>query len=89
MRVQAMGRRTYDRPCKYHVRVKGGLNERWSGFLDNLTITPLENEETLISGVMVDQAALHGLLAKIRDLGLPLLAVKRLGSEGDKVQDRR
>ena len=79
-----MVRRTYDRPCIYKVWVKGVLSERWSGYFDNLTITPLENEETLVSGMMVDQAALHGLLAKIRDLGLPLLAVKRIETEGDQ-----
>lgn len=84
MRVQAMARRTYDRPCIYHVRVKGVLNRRWSSYFDNLTITPLENEETLMSGMMVDQAALHGLLAKIRDLGLPLLALKRIETEGNQ-----
>ena len=79
-----MVRRTYDRPCIYHVWVRGVLNERWSGYFDNLAITPLDNEQTLMSGVMVDQAALHGLLAKIRDLGLPLLAVKRIETEGDQ-----
>ena len=84
LRVQAMVRRTFDRPCKYHVWVKGVLDERWSCYFDNLTITPLENKETLISGLMVDQAALHGLLAKIRDLGIPLLAVKRIETERDQ-----
>ena len=84
-----MVKQTYDRPCIHHVRVKGVLNERWSGYFDNLTITPLDNEETLISGMMVDQTALHGLLAKIRDLGLPLLAVKRIETERDEVEDGR
>ena len=79
-------RRTFDRPCKYKVWVKGALDKRWSAYFDGLSITPLEDEETLLSGVMTDQAALHGLLAKIRDLGLPLLAVKRVkggGNEGE------
>jgi hypothetical protein len=76
--------RTYDKPCIYHVRVRGVLDERWSKYFDNLKITPLENEETLISGLLADQAAVHGLLAKIRDLGLPLLAVKRVETEADE-----
>jgi hypothetical protein len=76
--------RTYDKPCIYHVRVRGVLDERWSKYFDNLKITPLEYEETLISGLLADQAAVHGLLAKIRDLGLPLLAVKRVETEADE-----
>jgi hypothetical protein len=71
------------------VWVKGVLDDRWSRYFDGLTITSLENKETLVSGMMVDQAALHGLLAKIRDLGLPLLAVKRIEAAGDKAEDGR
>lgn len=77
-----MVRRTSDRPCMYYVWVKGVLNERWSDYFDGLAITSLEDGKTLLSGMMADQAALHGLLAKIRDLGLPLLAVKRIETDG-------
>jgi hypothetical protein len=79
-----MIKRIYDKPCIYHLHVKGVLDERWSNYFDSLTITSLEDEETLISGPVVDQAALHGLLAKIRDLGLPLLAVRRIETEKDQ-----
>jgi hypothetical protein len=82
-------RRSFDERCHYKVWVKGLLDERWSGFFDGLAITSLEDGETLLSGVMADQAALHGLLAKIRDLGLPLLAVKRTETKEDKVEDGR
>ena len=59
----------------YEIRVKGHLGERWSGWFDGLTITNLENGEALLSGEIMDQAALHGVIAKVRDLGLPLVAV--------------
>ncbi len=81
--------RSFDRRCLYKVWVKGLLDERWSGYFDGLAITSLEDGETILSGMMADQAALHGLLAKIRDLGLPLLAVKRIETEEDKVGDGR
>ena len=59
----------------YEIRVKGHLEGRWSEWFDGLEITNLENGEALLSGEIVDQAALHGVLAKVRDLGLPLVAV--------------
>ncbi len=59
----------------YEIRVKGHLEDRWSEWFDGLEITNLENGEALLSGEIVDQAALHGVLAKVRDLGLPLVAV--------------
>ena len=59
----------------YEIRVKGHLGERWSEWFDGLEITNLEDGEALLSGEIMDQAALHGVLAKVRDLGLPLLAV--------------
>jgi hypothetical protein len=71
----------FDKPVVYQVRVKGGLNGEWSDWFDGFTVTPQANGETLLSGVVADQAALHGLLNKIRDLGLPLLSVKRAESE--------
>ncbi len=67
-----------DRPVVYQIRVKGHLDSSWSDWFDGLTITPEASGETLLSGPVVDQAALHGLLKKVRDLGLPLLLVKQL-----------
>ena len=73
--------REFDQEEVYQVKVKGNLDEKWSDWFDGLTITPQANDETLLTGPVADQAALHGLLARIRDLGLPLLSVKRVGSE--------
>ncbi len=65
----------------YEIRVKGHLGGRWSEWFDGLEITNLENGEALLSGEIVDQAALHGVLAKVRDLGLPLVAVGGVGPD--------
>jgi hypothetical protein len=63
----------------YQIRVDGCLDARWSDWFDGFAITPLGNGETLLAGSVEDQAALHGLLGKIRDLGLPILLVEREG----------
>jgi hypothetical protein len=63
----------------YEIRVKGHLDGHWSEWFAGLTITDLPAGETLLAGELVDQAALHGVLARVRDLGLPLLAVIRTG----------
>ncbi len=65
----------------YEIRVKGHLDGHWSEWFDELTITNLENGEAELSGEIVDQAALHGVLSKVRDLNLPLIAVSSVGSE--------
>ncbi len=62
----------------YEIRVRGHLNGRWSGWFDGLEIADGPDGEAVLTGPIADQAALHGLLAKIRDLGLPLVAVNRL-----------
>lgn len=62
----------------YEIRVKGNLDLRWSDWFDSFSITSVEGDETLLIGSVADQAALHGMLHKIRDLGLPLLSVQRL-----------
>ena len=59
----------------YHIRVQGQLDARWADYFDGFIIASGECGETLLSGEVVDQAALHGVLGKIRDLGLPLLLV--------------
>jgi hypothetical protein len=62
-------------PERYEIRIKGHLDNRWADRFPGLTITTLDNGETLLTGPVVDQAALHGLLRKVRDLGMPLLSV--------------
>ena len=66
----------------YEIRVKGHLDSRWSAWFDGLTITNLPHGEALLSGALADQAALHGVLMKVRDLGLPLLAVNQASADG-------
>jgi hypothetical protein len=65
-------------PVIYQIRVKGHLGRQWADWFGCLSITLEDNGETLLSGPVIDQAALHGLLKKVRDLGLPLLAVTRV-----------
>jgi hypothetical protein len=62
----------------YEIRVRGHLDARWSSQFEGLTIMLDENGDTLLTGPIVDQAALHGLLKKVRDLGLPLVSVSPL-----------
>ena len=62
----------------YRIRIQGHLAAHWADWFDGMTITRLDNGEALIEGLVVDQAALHGMLNHIRDLGLPLLSVERL-----------
>jgi hypothetical protein len=70
--------RTFDEPTLYQIRVQGNLEPRWSDWFDGFTIDAQEQGETLLTGAVADQAALHGVLAKLRDLGLPILLVERL-----------
>ena len=63
------------------IRVKGRIDEHWSDWFEGLTITHTDQDETILSGTVVDQAALYGLVAKLRDLGLPLLSVTRTEAE--------
>jgi hypothetical protein len=62
-------------PLVYQIRVKGHLGRHWTDWFGGLTITALDNGETLLTGSVVDQAALHGVLKKVRDLGMPLVSV--------------
>jgi hypothetical protein len=61
----------------YQIRIKGHLSHQWADWFEGLTITLEDNGVTLLRGLVVDQAALYGLLRKVRDLGMPLLAVNR------------
>ena len=65
----------------YKIRVKGHLDGRWSDWFDGLEITNLENGEAVLSGDILDQAALHGVLARVRDLNLALVAVSSVGPQ--------
>jgi hypothetical protein len=67
-------------PIVYHIRVEGHISESWSSWFEGLAIRHEESGETVISGSLVDQAALYGVLLRLRDLGLPLVAVKRVGA---------
>jgi len=63
------------RPKIFQIRIKGHLGQQWAGWFDGLTIVLEEDGNTLISGPVIDQSALHGILKKIRDLGMPLLSI--------------
>jgi hypothetical protein len=65
----------------YQIRIKGHLGDRWTDWFEGLTIALQENGDTLLTGPVADQAALHGLLKKVRDLGMPLISVNRLGPD--------
>ena len=65
----------------YEIRVTGKLDPKWSDWFDGFTVTPAGGAETKLTGTVADQAALHGMLHKIRDLGLPLLSVRRLDED--------
>jgi hypothetical protein len=70
----------------YQIRVRGHVGQEWSDWFDGLTILPDDNGETVLSGPIADQAALHGLLKKVRDLGLPLLSVNCFGTSAADTQ---
>jgi hypothetical protein len=63
---------------RYEIRLKGHLAPRWAAWFDGLTLTNENDDTTIIHGVVADQAALHGLLQKVRDIGLPLVSVTRV-----------
>jgi hypothetical protein len=74
-------------PLVYQIRIKGHLGRQWTAWFGGLTIALEDNGDTLLTGPVVDQAALHGLLRKVRDLGMPLLAV--MGVEPNETQRYR
>ena len=68
-----------DRSMAYQIRIKGQLDRHWAGWFDDMVITLDDGGETLLTGPVADQAALYGVLRKVRDLGLPLLSVVCIG----------
>jgi hypothetical protein len=76
-------------PGIYEIRIKGHLDDRWADWFEGLTVTLQDNGDTLLTGPVVDQAALYGLLKKVRDLGMPLLSVNRVegGQASETHQD--
>jgi hypothetical protein len=82
-----------DQPMIYHIRIKGHLGGQWSDWFGGLSVTLEDNGDTLLTGPVVDQAALHGLLRKVRDLGMTLLLVKQvspdLAERSESTQTRR
>ncbi len=65
----------------YNIRVRGHLDQSWSDWFEGLAISNESNGDAVLAGSIVDQAALHGLLARVRDLGLPLLAVVQIETD--------
>ena len=74
-------------PPIYEIRIKGHLGGQWADWFGGLSITLEENGDTLLTGPVVDQAALHGVLRKVRDLGMTLLVVKHVEPEPADVPD--
>lgn len=78
MSKQRKSRSDAREPQVYAIRVQGHLRREWADWFEGLAITLEDNGDALLTGPVVDQAALHGLLKKVRDLGMPLVSVKRV-----------
>ncbi|MCP2034543.1 hypothetical protein L1279_001530 [Planomicrobium sp. HSC-17F08] len=70
----------YETPEWYEIRLKGHLNDRWADWFEGCSFSLESDGTTILSGEVADQAALHGLLRKVRDLGLPLISVMQVGN---------
>jgi hypothetical protein len=75
-----------DQPKLYEIRIKGHVDGRWADWFGSMTITLEDNGDTLLTGPLVDQAALHGLLRKVRDSGMTLISIQTINiiNKGDK-----
>ncbi len=65
----------------YEIRISGHLDDRWLTWFDGMTLTPDEDGTTVVRGVLADQAALHGVLQRLRDAGLPLISIIQLDDQ--------
>lgn len=77
-----------EKAVTYQIRIEGQLGEQWTDWFEGLTITQEEDGTTVLTGSVLDQAALHGLLKKVRDLGAPLVSVNRMGIDGSSNPDQ-
>jgi hypothetical protein len=75
---------TAQEPGWYEIHLQGRLDDRWAAWFDGMTIEPAPDGVTVLRGHIVDQAALHGVLARLRDLGVPLISVKPTSEDGDR-----
>lgn len=73
-----------DQPVIYQIRIKGHLGHQWTNWFEGLIITQEDNGETMLTGQVADQATLHGVLRKVRDLGTPLISVTRVKTNKEK-----
>jgi hypothetical protein len=73
-------------PATYEIRLRGLLSPQWQEWFVGLTLLQEEDGNTLLTGPVVDQAALHGILKKVRDLGMPLLSVNVVGSDAEALE---
>jgi hypothetical protein len=74
-------------PQVYQIVIKGQLDKGWADWFEGMAVTQENNDITLLTGPVIDQSALHGLLKKVRDLGMPLLSVNIVGSERENASD--
>ena len=79
--------RAFDQPATYRIRVQGRLDPQWSDWFDGFAIEAEPGDRTLLTGRVADQPALHGILAKISNLALPLLLVERVVGDGRQTTD--
>ncbi len=75
----------FNEPLVYQIRLKGQLDSQWANWFGGLTIKLEENGDTLLTGPVIDQAALHGLLRKVRDLGMSLVSVNQIRSNETQI----
>ena len=74
-------------PMVYQIRIKGHLDSKWTDWFEGMTITLEDNGDTLLTGPVIDQAALHGLLKRVRDLGMPLVSVNFVNPDQAKTRE--
>lgn len=75
------GHEGHDEPRLYEICIKGHLSGRWATWFEGMTFRLDDNGDTVLTGMVVDQAALYGLLRKVRDLGMPLLSVTAIRAD--------